>query len=580
MSINNQINNNKNEIEMENSPKKSEISKEEEIKNPNYITPINNFPSENIEKKFKLINSYRISNKIQSKYKKLNSFNYTGNHTFKKENIKFSVYSEQERYNRITKKLSKHNNNMNQRVKIFVPSEEYLDLLEEIDAENNSDDNSIDINNNSEEVKLDNRIMNNIIDETNSENKNCNFRIKNKISGFNLENKSDNISSTSRKDNKCENHQDEKINNLISIKRILREKRELKYIKDFDTNFDIFLTEVYFKYGEYNNNIKKYNKCFLLLKKHFLFLFEQKTFNFEKFKSNLDINNLLNISFPLLCLNFNLLSCALLINKNKNTKEFEIKILGTTKNFSFIIKDERLFNKYIYIINSKINNSEGFKQNKIGLTLRNNSFYNEIYITVSEFETMAKTGDILLFQTMDKYASLQRAYTCDNYDHVGIILKENNGIKIFESTSIGKCSPLSWNHFKILFFNLVYKKIALRKLNYENKDKKFELENKKNIEEKCKNFFREIKGKNYYLAISKFLCCQKPEKYEYEKNFQKSDGFCCSALAAALYIKIGIAKLIKSVHSTKPGDFEQRNNKIYFEDGYSLGPEQIIDFSG
>ena len=110
MSINNQINNNKNEIEMENSPKKSEISKEEEIKNPNYITPINNFPSENIEKKFKSINSYRISNKIQSKYKKLNSFNYTGNHTFKKENIKFSVYSEQERYNRITKKLSQHNN--------------------------------------------------------------------------------------------------------------------------------------------------------------------------------------------------------------------------------------------------------------------------------------------------------------------------------------------------------------------------------------------------------------------------------------------------------------------------------------
>ena len=212
MSKNYQINNNENEKEVENSLKKSEISKEEEIKNPNYITPINNFPSENIGKKFKSINSYRISNKIQSKYKKLNSFNYTGNHTFKKENIKFSVYSEQERYNRITKKLSQHNNNMNQRVKIFVPSEEYLDLLEEIDAENNSDDNSIDINNNSEEVKLDNRIMNNIIDETNSENKNCNFRIKNKISGFNLENKSDNISSTSRKDDKCENHQDEKIN--------------------------------------------------------------------------------------------------------------------------------------------------------------------------------------------------------------------------------------------------------------------------------------------------------------------------------------------------------------------------------
>jgi hypothetical protein len=180
---------------------------------------------------------------------------------------------------------------------------------------------------------------------------------------------------------------------------------------------------------------------------------------------------------------------------------------------------------------------------------------------------------------MHTLSNLQRFYTCDNYDHVGIILKENNGIKIFESTSIGKCSPLSWNVFKILFFNLVYKKIALRKLIYENKDKKLEAENKKIIEEKCKNFLKEIKGKNYYLSILKFLCCQKPETYEYEKKFENSEGFCCSALAAALYIKIGIAKLQKSVHSIKPGDFEQRKNKIYFEQGYSLGPEQIIEFS-
>ena len=180
---------------------------------------------------------------------------------------------------------------------------------------------------------------------------------------------------------------------------------------------------------------------------------------------------------------------------------------------------------------------------------------------------------------MHALSNLQRFYTCDNYDHVGIILKENNGIKIFESTSIGKCSPLSWNVFKILFFNLVYKKIALRKLIYENKDKKLEAENKKIIEEKCKNFLKEIKGKNYYLSILKFLCFQKPEQYEYEKKFEKSEGFCCSALAAALYVKIGIAKLQKSVHSIKPGDFEQRKNKIYFEQGYSLGPEQIIEFS-
>jgi hypothetical protein len=180
---------------------------------------------------------------------------------------------------------------------------------------------------------------------------------------------------------------------------------------------------------------------------------------------------------------------------------------------------------------------------------------------------------------MDKCADLQRLYTCDSYDHVGIVYKENNKIQIFESTSMGKCTPLSWNYFKILFFNLVYHKIAFRQLFYENENQDKVYENEKILEGKIKNFFEEIEGKNYYLSITKFLCCQKPEDYEFDKNFGESEGFCCSALAAALYVKIGVAKLQKSVHSTKPGDFEQKRNRIFFEKGYFLGPEKLLDFS-
>ena len=123
---------------------------------------------------------------------------------------------------------------------------------------------------------------------------------------------------------------------------------------------------------------------------------------------------------------------------------------------------------------------------------------------------------------------------------------------------MGKCKPLPWNIFKILFFNLVYEKIAFRQLIYENKNEE------QIIEEKCKNFFKLIEGKNYYLSISTFLCCQKPDTYEFEKKFEESKGFSCSALAAALYIKIGLTKLQKSIHSIKPGDFEQRKNKIQY----------------
>ena len=67
---------------------------------------------------------------------------------------------------------------MNQRVQIFVPSEECLDLLEEI-------------------VKLDNKIMKNIIIETNDENKSYGFQINKKDNKINIEKKSEDISSIS-----------------------------------------------------------------------------------------------------------------------------------------------------------------------------------------------------------------------------------------------------------------------------------------------------------------------------------------------------------------------------------------------
>ena len=115
--------------------------------------------------------------------------------------------------------------------------------------------------------------------------------------------------------------------------------------------------------------------------------------------------------------------------------------------------------------------------------------------------------------------------------------------------------------------------------NYENKEKNKEIENQNNFENKFFEFLDKLKGKDYYLSIPKFLCCKKPESYEKEKKWEETKGFCCSALVAAMYLTIGIMKLEKSVHSTKPGDFEQDRNCIRFNEGYSLGPEKIIEFS-
>ena len=76
-------------------------------------------------------------------------------------------------------------------------------------------------------------------------------------------------------------------------------------------------------------------------------------YSHEDLENNNNIlKNLYNISSPLLCLNFNLLSCILLINKN-NINEFQIMILGWKNKFSFIINDTILFKKFF--INSKFN---------------------------------------------------------------------------------------------------------------------------------------------------------------------------------------------------------------------------------
>ena len=75
------------------------------------------------------------------------------------------------------------------------------------------------------------------------------------------------------------------------------------------------------------------------------------------------------------------------------------------------------------------------------------------------------------------------------------------------------------------------------------------------------------------------MCCKSPDSYEYENNFYEAKGFCCSSLAATIYLRLGVIKLVKSVHSTRPGDFEQNNNRLAFSEGFSLGPEKIIDFS-
>ena len=615
---------------------KSKISKKEEIINKSLQEK--HLPEKENDNKSNLSMVESSKTHREKKLKKYNSDNISGYFTFNNKRIKpFQINSEQERFYKNKFKTTKiKNTNIIKRVREFVPAKEYLTLLDEIDEDDEediiietkncigkNDSNTNKDNNNSEEQNLkkveDKKI--NIESKANNELKKINkiiepqnddvSEINNKV--FDIYNIDTNLDFTDKKKNiekmddllSHKNNFDKESNmnkiNSFRFHKIMEEIREDKFMKEFNENFGTYSTNIFFKYGEYSSNINNYKDCIILLRKHFLYVLNQKNAiitkenikflnpdislinNIENNKKETNKNNFIlknkfNLSSPLLSLNFDLLSCILLINK-KNVNEFQIMILGTKNKFSFILNDRDLFNKYVFLIHNLINNTDGSNTNKLGLSLRNNTFYKEIYITPYEFEKQVKTGDLLLFKTRDTCANCQRCFTCDDYDHVGIILKKNIKIYIFESTSLGKCTPLSWNSFKQLFFNLVYYKIAYRKLNYEDDDLEKQLEIQKKLEQNCKFFTEELKGKDYFLSISRILCYKSPDKYEYEYNWNQAKGFCCSALVAAMYLKLGVVKLEKSVHSTLPGDFEQDNNRLTFREGYSLGPEKIIEFS-
>ena len=379
--------------------------------------------------------------------------------------------------------------------------------------------------------------------------------------------------------------------------------KKIEYENQYDLNEinDIFQTKIIYQNKE----------CNLVLNKEYLYILENKSkeqknkkpknneynpdFSFiNKIKKDKSMNELnektlklvYELSHPLVCLNFNLLSCKLLlkigdIEQNKNNKSYELKILilGSSKEILFFIKDYEIYKKFAYLINSKIYQYDGYKINRLGLSLRTKTFYKDTYISVKDFELMAKTGDLLLFRTIDCISDCQRFLTRDQYDHTAIIIRKNGIIELFESTSTDKCNLLEWSKFKYRLYNLVFRKIVLRRLNIEEEDPDLVNEIQERIEKKSEEFITKVDKKDYVMSIPKMIFTSKPEKYEIKGEWDKADGFCCSALNAAFYIHNGIMKLEKSVHCVRPGDFEQDKNRLTILPGYSFGPEKIIEFS-
>ena len=232
------------------------------------------------------------------------------------------------------------------------------------------------------------------------------------------------------------------INNFkIPLSRIL-ELKDFKYMQDKIYDVDDLVN---YTYIIFNNQ-----KCILLVKNNFLYILEssppiiekaEKFFNPElsllhqievsegKF-ADTDIKKLkqyFNISEALISINFELLTCKLLIKKTDmnevghNNNEIKILILGYNESITFYIENYDTYQKFVKLIAKKIANSSSYYENKLGLVLSRNKFLSKTYITPKEFESKAKTGDILLFSTLDCCSKCQRILTKDKYDHIAVI---------------------------------------------------------------------------------------------------------------------------------------------------------------
>lgn len=222
----------------------------------------------------------------------------------------------------------------------------------------------------------------------------------------------------------------------------------------------------------YNSNIISANS------QHNLLPHNNNTFvNFNNFYNRKFFYNKNSIIKPLLTIDFNLCTVKLIVHKKK--QKFKLIILGTnnlnslinkskislTKTIKFKIPLESKENFYnvIKIIHQNIVLSKGHKENFFGVNLRKNFLY-EYFITVEDFLKETHTCDLLLFKSYSKSGGCQRCITGSDYDHVALIIKNDGGVFIMDSTNEIGVHKRLFNNFVKSHFELYYEKVVYRKL--------------------------------------------------------------------------------------------------------------------
>jgi hypothetical protein len=331
-----------------------------------------------------------------------------------------------------------------------------------------------------------------------------------------------------------------------------------------------------------------------------------KTDNIHKIKNS--ITQTIDIFYPIFFIDFNMVTCELVIHKKK--QKFRLIILGKNleekdyeNNKDYIYKyrivkfkmpyeSKEVFKLICENINKSIILSNGYKSNIFGINIRNN-FCKEYFINHKKFVSVGNTGDILLFKGHSTESQLQRLITSDDYDHVGILIKNKDGLNVYESTGSDGVKLRPWHEFITYYWYLLYDVMAFRKLKVDieamkqyitgqNDNIKMNdiIDNDKikemfyyHFNKKVEKFIEQTENKKYVFSKIGYFCTTKMKK---NSIIRKS--YSCSELIAALYYYIGIITDTYEARNYLPGHFAKKGI-IPFKKGFSLSEEYIIDFS-
>ena len=328
----------------------------------------------------------------------------------------------------------------------------------------------------------------------------------------------------------------------------------------------------------------------------------------DKTPQNICINSsqsqLVDIFNPIFFIDFNMVTCELYIHNKK--KKFRLIILGKNTDmndynnsnnyidkyrivkFKMNSESNEVFNLVCENINKSIILSYGNRTNLFGINLRSN-FCHEYFINYKKFEKEGNTGDIILFKGYETESKVQRILTTADYDHVGVLVRNKDGLFLCESTGKEGVKSRPWGEFITYYWYLLYDIIAYRKLNVDYNAMKLyvsknennnAINNYKNLEEKFyfyfnkkfEEFITKTEDTKYHFSKIGFFCKTKMKKDLFRKTFS------CSELIGACYYYARIVTDEYEAGNYLPGHFSKKG-RIPFINGFSLGEEYIIDFS-